>query len=301
MKFLITGATGLVGNALAKQLIKSGHEVNYLTTSDNKSNSIQGAKGFHWNPKQEIIDDAAFDDVDVIIHLAGATLNKRWTPSYKKEIIESRVLSAQLIYHTLENIPHQVRHWISASGIAIYPNNQTKIYSEKVTEKDSGFLAKVVEKWEASADRFEQLGIKVSKLRTGPVLSRKSGMLAELKKPVAFGFGAKVGSGNQWISWIHLSDLVDLYQTIAEKSWIGTFNATAPIAVTNREFMRAFRKKMSRFKLIPAIPESFIKLGLGERYRLVVDSQHVIPEKAKSLGFQFKHPHLESALNSELT
>ncbi|NMH29329.1 TIGR01777 family oxidoreductase [Flavobacterium silvaticum] len=296
MKILITGATGLVGTALTNRLLESGHNVNYLTTGDKFPSSMKGAHGFHWNPEKEVFDDAALENVDSIVHLAGANLNHRWTSAYKKKIIESRVLTANLIYQRLQSLVDKPKQFITASGVAIYRDSLTDIYTEKSNETDPSFLGHVVQKWESAADRFAQLGISVCKLRTGPVLAKEAGMLKELETPVKFGLGAALGDGKQWQSWIHINDLVSMYQQAIEKNWSGIYNATAPIAVTNEALMQALAKQAGKPIIIKKIPKFLLKIIFGEMHQMLLSSQHVRPEKPNEKDFHFSFPTLEKAL-----
>ena len=211
MKILITGATGFIGQKLTKLFIDNAIFVHYLTTSKDKIESKPFYQGFYWNHDEGKIDENCFIGIDVIIHLAGANIAHRWTKTYKQEVIESRVLTANLLFNTLKKNPHQVKQIISASGTAIYPDSSTKIYDENETQFADGFLSNVVIKWEESADQFKLLNIKVCKLRTGIVYANNGGALAEIIKPIKFGFGASFGSGQQVQSWIHLTDVVNMY------------------------------------------------------------------------------------------
>jgi NAD dependent epimerase/dehydratase family enzyme len=163
MRVLITGATGLVGSTLATYFKSVGIDVHYLSTSKKGSKSLKDCHGFLWNPDQGTIDENCMVGVDVIIHLAGASIAQRWTQKYKQEIIESRVMSAHLLYKLLKNNPHQVTQFVSASAIGIYPSSKSAYYTEDETETDPSFLGQVVEKWEDCTDRFRQLNIKVCK------------------------------------------------------------------------------------------------------------------------------------------
>src|SRR5690606_33987783 len=201
-KVLITGATGLIGSELVKHCHAEGISVNYLTTRKEKIEEWENYQGFYWNPKKGEIDENAFNGVSAIINLAGATISKRWTQKYKKTIMDSRVESMNLIYETLQKIDHNVVHFISASGISIYPTSKTKLYTEENDEVDDSFLAQVVVEWEAAARRFKNLGMRVSKVRTGMVLAKNGGAFPQIVKPIKLGVGATLGSGEQWQSWI---------------------------------------------------------------------------------------------------
>ena len=214
MKVLITGATGLVGNELSSLLLQNGVTVHYLSTSKSKLVSESNYKGFYWNPNAGDIDKNALDEVDVIVHLAGASVSERWTTSYKEEIINSRVLSTRLLFQTLSKNQNQVKHIISASAIGIYPSSYDAVYSEDNQEVDASFLGEVVQQWEEEVDQFERLGILVSKVRTGIVLAEEGGALQKMVKPIKLGLGAAFGTGKQYQSWVHNHDLASLYYYI---------------------------------------------------------------------------------------
>lgn len=300
MKVLITGATGLVGTELVSLLLKNGIHINYLTTSKNKIQDEANYKGFYWNPTTGDIDDTCLDDVDVIIHLAGASISKRWTTSYKQEILESRVLSTAVLYGLLKNKTHNVHQFISASAIGIYPNSLDKVYSEEETQFDSSFLSQVVQKWEQSVDRIAQLGIKVAKVRTGLVLSGKGGVLKEMAAPAKFGLAAAFGSGRQMQSWVHLDDLAGIYYYILNEELESIYNAVAPFPVTNQELTKQIAKALDKPYFLPNIPQFAMRMILGEMHTLLFDSQNVSAKKIISEGYQFKYLSLEKALKEEL-
>lgn len=296
MKVLITGATGLIGTELVSSLLSKGHSVNCLTTSRDKIISKPNYYCYHWNPQKGQIDENCLINVDAIVHLAGATISKRWTKAYKKEILDSRIQSAELLYKTLKNNPHQVKHFVSASATGIYPESHQKIYDETTTEKDSGFLAEVVVKWEESANQFDALHLKVSKIRTGLVLAKQGGALPAMAKPIKFGLGAKMGSGLQVQSWIHLHDLVRLYVHLIENELEGVYNGVAPNPVTNAELTKQIANTLHRPLWLPNIPEFLMKLILGEMSFLLFSSKNVSAQKVLKSDFSFQFPTLEEAL-----
>ena len=296
MKILITGATGLIGNELVKFLLSKKHTVNYLTTSKSKIESKLNYQGFYWNPEQGRIDENCLYEVDVIVHLAGANIAKRWTSDYKQEIIESRILSAELLYNLIRKTPNQVKQFVSASGTAIYPDSIDEIYDETTTETEDSFLSNVVKKWEESANRFQVLGIKACKIRTGIVLSHNGGALPEMVKPITMGLGAVMGSGKQIQSWIHISDLVSLYYFVIEKQLEGIYNAVAPNSINNKELTKIIAKTLKKPLFLPNIPEFVMKLILGEMSYLLFSSKNLSSEKIRSFGFQFKFPKIELAI-----
>lgn len=300
MKILITGATGLVGTELVELLLKSGINVNFLTTSQKKIKNKPNLKGFFWNPEQGIINENAIIGVDVIIHLAGASVAKRWTNAYKQEIIESRIVSSNLLFKVLKHNPNQVKQIISASAIGIYPDSLKNIYTETNKTIDDSFLGNVVVKWEESVDKFKLLNIKVCKLRTGIVLSEKGGALTEMIKPIKFGLGAAFGTGKQFQSWIHLTDLVEMYLFASQHDLEGIYNAVAPNPLSNKQLTVAIAKQLKKPLFLPNIPEFIMQMILGEMHEILFSSQNVDNKKIIKEGFSFKYTSVEKALDNLL-
>lgn len=300
MKVLITGATGLVGQELVSLLLQNGFTVHYLSTSKSKLVSQNNYKGFYWNPKTSEIDLNALTDVEVIVHLAGASVAKKWTPSYKQEIIESRVLSTRLLYKTLQKNLHQVKQIVSASAIGIYPNDLNYIYHETDNKVDNSFLGNVVQQWEDEVNQFEKLHINVAKIRIGIVLAKNGGALQEMVKPIKMGVGAAFGSGLQYQSWIHIQDLVAIFQFVIQNQLSGVFNGVAPYPVTNSELTKAIAKTLGKPLFLPNIPQFVMKLILGEMHQILFSSQHVSCRKLLDLKYQFKFASLDKALNDLL-
>jgi uncharacterized protein (TIGR01777 family) len=300
MKVLITGATGLIGAQLVQYCHDENYVVHYLTTSREKIENKPNYKGFYWDPYEDEIDIKAFEGVSVLVNLAGASISKRWTRSYKRVILESRTKTANLLFHTLQNIPHTISHFISASGVSIYPNSKTNLYFENEPQTGKDFLAEVVLAWEAAADQFKQLGMDVTKVRTGVVLANEEGAFPKLVKPIDKGLGAPLGSGEQWMSWIHLEDIACIYLQIIKNEWEGVFNAVAPTPVTNNKMTRAIADKLGVTLWLPNVPGFLLKLVLGEMATLVLDGQLVSPKKLESHGYIYKFQNLESALEDLL-
>ena len=297
MKLLITGATGLIGTELVKLFIEKGHTIHYLTTSKNKIQNKPNYIGYYWNPQEGKIDEKCIIGVDIIIHLAGATIAKRWTNAYKQEIIESRTLSSELLFYVLKNNPHQVKQIVSASGTAIYPESFSKIFDETSTELDDSFLANVVLKWEESVDKFKVLGLKVCKLRTGIVFSKDGGALPEMVKPIKMIIGAVMGKGNQNQLWIHITDLVAMYYFVVSNQLEGVFNAVSPNPISNAVLTKAIAKTIHRPLFLPNIPEFVMKIILGEMSILLFSSKNISANKIQDCGFKFKFPQIQQALN----
>lgn len=300
MTVLITGATGLVGKELVKLLLQNGFTVHYLSTSKSKLVSQNNYKGFYWNPKTSDIDLNALTNVEVIVHLAGATVAKKWTPSYKQEIIESRVLSTRLLYKTLQKNVHHVKQIVSASAIGIYPDDLNYIYHETDNQVDNSFLGNVVQQWEEEVNQFEKLNIKVAKIRIGIVLAKNGGALQEMAKPIKLGVGAAFGTGKHYQSWIHIEDLVAIFQFIIQNQLSGVYNGVAPYPVTNTELTKAIAKTLGKPLLLPNIPKFMMKIILGEMHEMLFSSQHVSCKKLLDLKFQFKFASLDKSLQDLL-
>ena len=298
MKVLITGATGLIGNELVSLLLQNGVSIHYLTTSQKKIENELNYKGFYWNPEQGIIDENCLMGVDAIIHLAGATISKRWTNSYKQEIIESRLLSSAVLFKALKNNPNQVKQIVSASGTAIYPNNDKVIYDENSQEIDNSFLGNVVFKWEESADKFKSLGLKVCKLRTGIVLSNKGGALIEMAKPIKMGIGSPFGTGKQIQSWIHIHDIAALYFFAISNDLEGVYNAVAPNPVSNEKLTMTIATVLKKPLFMPNIPKFMMNLLLGEMHELLFENRNLSAQKIIDKGFIFKYKTIEKAIEN---
>jgi len=300
MRILITGATGLVGSELISLLLQNNISIHYLTITEEKDKDQPNCTGFFWNPQQGIIDENCLIGVDAIIHLAGATISKRWTNAQKQQIIESRVLSSNTLYKALKENPHQVKQIVSASAVGIYPDSFTAVYTENSTAIDDGFLGNVVVKWEESVDKFKRLNIKVCKLRTGIVFAKKGGALQEMTKPIKLGLGSSFGDGKQIQSWIHIHDLAAMYFFAVQNSWEEVYNAVAPDPVTNEVQTKLIAKILKKPLFMPNIPRFLMKLILGEMHELLFTNKNVSPKKAIESGFTFQFPTIEKALRDIL-
>ena len=300
MRVLVTGATGLIGQEMVKLCHEKDIKVNYLTTSKSKIVQEENYKGFYWNPKAKEIDADCFKGVDTIVHLAGATVSKRWTPSYKKEILSSRTETTALLVNTLKELTHTVKQVVSASAIGIYPDSLINYYDESHNEISSSFLGQVVSVWEQASDEFLKLNITVSKIRIGLVLSNKGGALMEIVKPIKFGLGAAFGNGKQWQSWIHIQDLANLFLHVLQNNLKGVYDGVAPNPTSNSELTKTAASVLHKPLFMPNIPKFFMKLVLGEMHILLFESQRVSSKKIADEGFLFKFNYLEPALNNLL-
>ncbi|OUR92215.1 TIGR01777 family protein [Flavobacteriales bacterium 34_180_T64] len=299
-KILITGATGLVGKVVVQLCYQRQIDVHYLTTSKTKMSVSKHYKGFYWNPKTSEIDSKCFEGVDTIINLAGASISKRWTSTYKKVILESRIQSLQLLRETIVKEQIKIKHLISASAIGVYPDSRTNYYDEDTNLKSDSFLGQVTQQWEQEVDTFATLGIKTSKIRIGMVLAKDGGALQKMLKPIKLCVGAAFGSGEQWQSWIHVTDLARLFLFVKQYQLEGVFNGVAPNPVTNKELTKAIAKQLERPMLLPNTPKFVLQLALGEMHSLLFESQRVSAKTIEDKGFEFKYHHLPPALNELL-
>ncbi|MDX5418464.1 MAG: TIGR01777 family oxidoreductase [Hymenobacteraceae bacterium] len=295
-KILITGGSGLIGTRLSEMLIDQGYEVAHLSRNPDKFSHY---KSFRWDVKEPYLDDNAITYADYIIHLAGAGLaDEKWTNSRKKEILRSRVDSAQLLLDSLRKSDHHVKGFISASGVGIYGDAGDQLMSEESTYGED-FLAEVCKAWEASVWQIKDLGIRTVILRTGIVLSDKGGALPQMAKPVKLMAGAPLGSGRQYMSWIHIDDLCRLYiRAIEDTHFEGVYNAVAPHPVTNKEFTKELAEAVHRPLVLPKVPSFAVNLMLGEMSDVVLTGQRVSANKVMHTGFTFEYNYLEEALES---
>ncbi|WP_400077302.1 TIGR01777 family oxidoreductase [Winogradskyella sp. R77965] len=300
MTVLITGATGLIGQEIVKQCHAKGINVHYLTTSKSKLSKEDNYKGFYWNPNNNEIDHNCFKGVSAIINMVGASISKRWTDEYKKEVLESRTKTATLLQNTIKTHNYKIDHVVSASAIGIYPTSLVNYYEEDNSEVSESFLGKVVNEWEDAVDGFKALGCKVAKIRIGLVLAQDGGALPEIVKPIKLGAGAAFGSGKQWQSWIHVEDLAALFVFALQNKFEGIYNGVAPNAVSNKELTKAAARVLSRPLILPNIPKFAMKLALGEMHMLLFESQRVSSQKIETEGFNFKFANLKPALEDLL-
>jgi len=293
-KILITGATGLVGKKLSKKLHERGYKVEILVRSKDQESDF---KSYLWNYEKGVLEEGALDNTYIFIHLAGATISKRWTESYKKEIYNSRINSAQFIYEQMQKQNIHPEAVISSSAAGIYGQTTSQtIFTEKDPAADD-FLGKVCKDWEEKALQFRNLGSRVVCVRTSTVLSEKGGALEVLKKPIELNVGAVLGTGEQYFPWIHIDDLVNIFVKAVECVTIdGAYNASAPDFVTNKILTKTIADHLGKTIWLPNIPKFVIKTALGEMSVLALEGSRISPDKIINEGFKFAYERLDSAL-----
>jgi len=291
---LLTGGTGLLGSHLTQLLLDKGYKVSHLSRATGKDPRV---KTYLWDVEKNVIDANCIDGVDTIVHLAGAGIaEKRWTDERKKQMIDSRTCSIGLIYEVLRNKGHHVTSVISASATGYYSDRGDELLTEDSLPAHD-FLGRCCVEWEAAVDAGDVLGLRVLKLRTGVVLSKEGGALQKMAMPVKFGFGSPLGSGKQWIPWIHWRDVAAMYiYSIEHKNMKGVYNMVAPNPVTNKQLTHAVAKQLHRPLWAPNVPAFALKLFLGEMSTIVLGSTKVSAQKIEDSGFKFEYPELQEAL-----
>ncbi len=298
---LIAGGSGLIGTSLSQLLVKESYNVIVLSRKPQEAHD--GIRYSQWNVKEQTYETAAFEEADVIIHLAGANIaEKRWTAKRKKEIRDSRVESSGLIIKALKETNNHVTTVIAASAIGWYGRDHKKA-PVPFTEKDqpaAGFLGETCRMWEDSIEPVKQLGKRLVKLRTGIVISDEGGAIAEFRKPIRFGIAAILGKGTQVISWIHINDLCRIYlEAIRNEQLHGVYNAVAPEPCSNKRLTLELAKHMRGSNFLAVhVPTFILRLVLGEMSIEVLKSTTVSSKKLQQHGFQFQFPTISAAMRS---
>lgn len=295
MNILITGGTGLIGSELVKKLTAENHEVRILTRNP------AGKKNFFsWDIKNNTIDEKAFENLDGIIHLAGASIAERWTDDYKKELYSSRIDSAKLLLNTCKKLDQRLQFFISASGVNYYgtfTSDQILTENDGIVHQD--FLAQLSDDWEKAAYEFSEIANRVVCVRTAMVLAKEGGSFPMLKKVTDLNIGSAVGSGKQWMNWLHITDLVNMYAFFVEnENTKGYYNAVADELVDNESFMKKLAKKSGKFFLPIAVPNFVLKIVFGEMSSILLKGTRASNEKVKDAGFQLQFPNLGDAFEN---
>lgn len=293
---LIAGATGLVGEQLILRLLEKGYHVAILTRKPIQRTDV---KVFLWDVEQQTIDTQALTGVGTVINLTGeAVADKPWTKERKQQIIDSRTKSAKLIFKAIKATNAPVKSYISASAVGFYGDRGDEILDEE-SLPGTGFIADCCVAWENAANEYIALGVRVVKIRIGIVLSEKGGALGTMEKPVKYFVGSAFGSGKQWMPWIHLDDLVNIFiKATEDENMFDTYNASAPSPVTNKTFTKTLGKVLHRPTLPFNVPKFALKFMLGEMSILPLMSTNTSAQKILDTGFRFQYLELEEALKA---
>ncbi len=293
-KVLITGGTGLVGMALSKILDKKGIGIHHLSRNTTGQETYPT---YTWNIDKGEIDKAAFEGVNKIIHLAGAPIaDEKWTDERKQIILDSRVKSADLLLKTCQNEGIGLKQFVSASAIGWYPLAISEELHDETAGPGDGFLADVCKSWEMAADQFNLVSEVVTKLRIGLILTKNAGALSQIVRPINFYLGAGLGSGKQYMSWIHLNDVVRMFEHVLTHDMEGVYNAVGPEPTNNQEFMQTLADVLDKPILLPNIPEFVIRIMFGSAADMVLRGVPLTSAKICATGFEFEYPTLNSSL-----
>jgi len=292
-KVLIAGGSGLIGNRLTELLLEDGFKVAWLSRTLHKQ---EGVEVYEWNPHSGKMDVRALNNCDVIINLAGSSISKgRWTEEFKKKIISSRLDSASCILKSLAENENQVECIISSSAIGYYGDRKDELLSE-TSDQGTGFLAETSVLWEQA---YSSASIRHVGFRIGVVLANDGGILKEMRLPLRFGICPILGDGEQYLSWIHIDDLCrQMIHAIKNKNMQGIYNAVSPEPVNMKVFMKELAKTFQPYCLSIPTPAFLLKLFLGEKSSLILNSARVNADKIMQSNFQFQFPQLKNALHA---
>lgn len=293
---LITGGTGTIGHRLTQLLQQEGYTVTWLSRT---GQSTPNVRVFHWDVPKGHLDPQAILTADHVIHLAGAGIaDGRWTDERKKEIIDSRTRSTDLLAEALQSGNHHVQSFVASSAIGYYGGDTGDRPMVETSPAGSDFLAQVTRLWERSVDQVAALGIRTVKLRTGVVLTMEGGALPKLVQPIRLNAGAALGSGQQYISWIHVDDLCRMYlDALRDERWQGVYNAVAPMPVTNAALTRQIAQVLGKVLILPNVPAFALRLAFGELAVTVLGSSLVINKRVQDeTDFQYQFADLRVAL-----
>jgi uncharacterized protein (TIGR01777 family) len=297
MTIAITGASGFIGRRLMKALSGENRTIRVLSRHAG-TNLPTGVKLYVWDPVKGPPPAESLDGADAVVHLAGEPIAQRWNAEIKQKIHESRVAGTHNLVQALAALPSRPAVLVSGSAIGYYGSRGDEILTES-SAPGSGFMAQVCTAWEKEADEAAALGMRVVKLRTGVVLEENGGALPMMIRPFKAGMGGKLGSGDQWMSWIHLDDLVGIIQHALANPMRGPVNGTAPNPVTNAEFTKHLAHVLRRPAVFP-VPAFMLKTMFGEMSEVMLASQRVQPQAAEAAGYRFRFLEVEAALQNIL-
>lgn len=295
---LLTGGTGFIGEYLTNILLANGFLVSVLSRSSR--NNTDNITYYKWNPDEDYIDEEAITSADYVIHLAGeGIVEKRWTAKRKKAILESRVKPIELIYSVLQKKNKSVKAFVSASAVGIYGAETSDEICTENSAPANDFLGTTCQKWEEAVNKIESLGIRSVKIRTGIVLGRNEGFLKKLLPSFKMGFGTILGTGKQFLPWIHIEDLCAIYlKAIQDEELNGPYNATVLDNTTNEILSKTLANLLGYSIWLPKVPAFVLKIVLGEMSIAVLTGKRVSSEKIKESGFHFQFEDLKTALSN---
>ncbi len=294
-KITIAGGTGLIGGLLSRALRERGYLVQHLSRTPGECPEYATYK---WDPSRGDIDLKALLDLDGLINLAGAGIADRpWTKSRRRVLYESRVAGNRLLRDAVAKVQSRPNVFIGSSAVGYYGDQGDREVTEDTPPMHHGFLGELSRDWEASQDAFADLDVRMAKLRIGLVLSGRGGVLPVLRRSIVFGVGACLGTGAQYMSWIHETDMVQMIIRILEDDALqGVYNAVSPNPVQHETFMRLLVRQKGGLGWLPKVPAPLLRLLMGERSALVLDSSRVIPQRMLRAGFTFTFPKLKAAV-----
>ena len=297
MKILISGATGFIGRRLLKALTSDGHSLSVLSRHAG-ANMPAGVRIFVWDPAKGEPPMESLNGAEAVIHLAGEPIGQRWSEEVKRRIRDSRAIGTRNLVAGMTKAAQRPAALICASAIGYYGSRGDEVLTES-SAPGTGFLPDVCSAWEKEAQAAEAHGVRVVSVRTGVVLDARGGALPRMLPPFKLGVGGKLAGGNQWMSWIHVEDLVGIYKLALEKPIHGPVNGVAPEPVTNAVFTRTLGGTLKRPAIIP-VPAFGLKLLFGEMSEVLLGSQRVKPNQAEAAGYRFRFPQLGPALQELL-
>jgi hypothetical protein len=303
MRVLVTGASGLLGSAVCDALLARGDEVVGLTRDPDRARLKNPTVSWHaWRPTTEPPPEAALDGIDGVVNLIGEEINQRLTDQAKVRIRESRIVGTRNLLQGIESSSTEPSVFVGQSAIGYYGDRGAQIVDEESDPGEPGFITDVVTDWEAAEREAEGAFDRVAIFRTGLVLTKDGGLLAQLLLPFKLGLGGPIAGGEQYMSWIHIEDVVGLFLWALDdhRVW-GVINGTAPNPVTNREFSKALGRALHRPAVVPVPKFAVAALRGGELANAVAGGARVVPRRAQDLGYEFRHAELDEALRDALT
>ncbi len=295
-KVLIAGGTGLIGTKLAKLLSESGYQVSILSRSKGLNSEYEH---FVWDPSLNNIQEKTLEGIDCLINLAGTSIAEaRWTKKQKGKILESRINATNLLFESTRKLKKKPPIYIAASAVGYYGSKTSEHIYKEEDPNGTDFLAQVCKKWEMASSKFNDLEVRTVILRTGVVFDKNLGAFPKMMQTLKYGFVSGVGSGNQYIPWIHIDDLLMIYLHAIENLNIkGTYNAVSPESLTQNELNQHIKKISKKIKL-PNLPGILIKTVFGEMASILLNGSRISSQKIIDTGFVFKHQSIQTALKN---